>query len=264
VGGGGAPARGRPTTSLPGDGLRSWPGFSCLLRPSLLLEQRAALELAELFASPVYYGVGVPRGNGAHVLLIPGFLGSDGYLAVMRDWLQRVGYRPHGSGLYVNAGRPFDLIARLLRRADSVATAAGARLTLIGHSLGGVFSRVIARLRPDLVEHVIALGAPLSDDPRRAAHPFVGAMADAILREGVTPADIAAERLVERDLITGPLPEGVRLTSLYTREDAVVNWRACIDPDPRATCHEVRGTHSGLAWNAQVYRYVGRALLQAA
>ena len=232
----------------------------CSARPSLLLEQRAGLELAALFASPVYYGAGVPRGNGAHVLLIPGFLGSDGYLTVLGGWLRRIGYRPHLSGLYLNAGRPFDLLAHLLRRAEAVAAAAGARLTVVGHSLGGVFGRVLARLRPDLIAHVIALGAPLTDDPRRAAHPLVGAIADLLLREGRTRAALAAERALERELITGPLPETVRLTSLYTREDAVVHWRTCIDPDPRAVSHEVRGTHLGLVWNTQVYHHLAHTL----
>jgi pimeloyl-ACP methyl ester carboxylesterase len=144
-----------------------------------------------------------------------------------------------------------------------VASAAGARITIIGHSLGGVFGKVLARLRPDLVEHVVALGAPLTDDPRKAAHPLVGALANMLLREGLTRAEIEAERLMERELITGPLPHNVRLTSLYTREDAVVHWRACLDPDPRAVCHEVRGTHIGLAWNVQVYRHLGQALMPA-
>jgi pimeloyl-ACP methyl ester carboxylesterase len=241
-----------------------WLRFSCYGRPSLLLEQRAGLELAELFSSPVYYGVGVPRGVGGHVLLIPGFMGSDSYLTVLDGWLRRIGHRPHLSGLHLNAGRPFDLIARLLRRLDAVATTAGSRVTIIGHSLGGVFGRVLARLRPDLVAHTIALGSPLTDDPRKASHPLVGAMADLLLREGATRADREAERLLERELITGPLPDDVRLTSVYTREDAVVHWRACLDPDPRATCHEVRGTHIGLAWNAQVYRHLGHALMHAA
>ncbi len=60
--------------------------------------------------------------------------------------------------------------------------------------------------------------------------------------------------------LLGPLPEGTRLTSIYTKEDAVVHWRACMDSDPQASCIEVQGTHVGLAWNAAVYRQVGRIL----
>ena len=244
-----------------GDGSRT-PGqrWSYPSRPSLWLEQRASLELAELLVSPVYYGIGVPRGDGSPVLLLPGFLGSDGYLSVMNGWLRRVGYRPHTSGLWLVAGSPFDLIARVLRRADELAATSDRPLTVVGHSLGGILARVLARLRPDLVTHVIALGSPLGADGRRAAHPLIGAMADLLVRESNVPRRLAAERALEREIFAGSLPDGVRFSSIYTRQDAVVDWRACVDDDPRSACYEVRGTHTGLAWNVEVYTYVGRLL----
>jgi hypothetical protein len=34
-------------------------------------------DLILLHASPVYYGLGVPHGDGSAVVVIPGFLGSD-------------------------------------------------------------------------------------------------------------------------------------------------------------------------------------------
>src|SRR5512146_548739 len=37
-------------------------------------------ELLLLHASPVYYGFGVPPGDGSGVVVIPGFLGTDEYL----------------------------------------------------------------------------------------------------------------------------------------------------------------------------------------
>jgi pimeloyl-ACP methyl ester carboxylesterase len=231
-------------------------------RPSLLLEQRAAFELTHLITTPVFYGAGVPRGDGSHILLIPGFMGSDGYMSVLSGWLQRIGYRPHASGLYLNAGRPFDLLGHLLRRVEEVAAQARRRITIVGHSLGGIFGRVLARLRPDAVAHAVALGSPLTNDPRRAGHPFVRAMAEMLLREGPSESDRLAQRMLEQELMTGPLPDTVRLTSVYSRDDAVVDWHACVDDDPVATCHEVRGSHVGLAWNAQVYRCLGHALLQ--
>jgi len=232
-------------------------------RPSLLLEQRMGLELAQLIASPVYYGIGIPRGDGSPVFLIPGFMGSDSYLTILHSWLGRIGYRPHLSGLAINAGRPLDLIARLLRRADSVFQQSGRRMTIIGHSLGGVFGNVIARLRPDIVKHVITLGSPISGDPRSAAHPLVAAMGNALLRDH-SIADVEHEREMEEQLLSGYVPEGVALTCVYSREDAVVRWQACVDDDPRTVSFEVRGTHCGLAWNAQAYRRIGTQLLRAA
>jgi hypothetical protein len=44
----------------------------------------------------------------------------------------------------------------------------------------------------------------------------------------------------------------------------VVHWRDCIALDPRTTACEVRGTHVGLAWNAQVYSRLGRCLPETA
>ena len=87
-------------------------------RSALWQEQRAALELVELLASPVYYGVGVPRGDGGPVLTFPGFLGSDDYLSLLRGWLRRVGYRPYRSGLAVCAGPMRDLLARVRLRVE--------------------------------------------------------------------------------------------------------------------------------------------------
>lgn len=47
-------------------------------------------ELARLLADPVWRRVGLPRGAGAPVLLIAGFLAGDESLAVMGTWLRDV------------------------------------------------------------------------------------------------------------------------------------------------------------------------------
>ena len=222
-------------------------------RPSLALEQRAGVELAELMASPVYYGLGVPRGDGRNVLLLPGFMGSDGYLTILSSWLRRIGYRPAQSGISFNAGSLTRLLRQVERRAADLTTR-GQRLTIIGHSLGGVLARVTAVSRPDLIDDVITLGSPLVGNPRHSAHPMVRALGDMLILDD--PKD---EARAMAQLATS-LPEGVRLTSIYTREDPVVQYRACLDQDPRAHCIEVRGTHVGLAWNAAVYRHLGHLL----
>lgn len=225
-------------------------GHSETPRPSLLLEQRAGFELAELFTSPVYHGSGVPRGNGSqHVLLLAGFMGSDGYLSIPEEWLRRMGYKPHLSGLGVMAGSFRRLLDRVEQRTEELADRYG-KLTLVGHSLGGVFAKVTAVRRPDLVSHVVALGSPLTGNPCESAYPIVRSLGQML---------IVDERNAMQDLAS-PLPKCVHLTSIYTREDAVIDYRACLDKDPNATCIEVRGSHSGLAWNSQVYGHLARAL----
>ena len=44
-------------------------------------------EILILHATPVYYGLGVPRGDGSAVVIIPGFLGTDVYLTELHAWL---------------------------------------------------------------------------------------------------------------------------------------------------------------------------------
>jgi pimeloyl-ACP methyl ester carboxylesterase len=222
-------------------------------RPPLVLEQRAGMELAELLASPVYYGIGVPRGNGRHALLVPGFMGSDGSMSVLSGWLRRVGYRPALSGIPWNVGSLSRLLNQVESRCEELAERSG-RITIIGHSLGGIFGRVIAVRRPDLIEDVIALGAPLIGNPRDAAHPLVRALSNLLI---VEDPQREAHALAE---LAKTLPSSVHLTSIYSREDAIVDYRTCIDPDPRATCFEVRGTHIGLPWNAAVYRLLAREM----
>ena len=101
---------------------------------------------------------------------------------------------------------------------------------------------------------MIALGAPLNGDPREAAHPLIR-----VLGELMLPRSGAAERRALA-LLASPLPRGVRLTSIYTRRDAVIDWRTCIDTDPRSDNIEVQGSHLGLAWNAGVYRRLSQLL----
>ena len=54
-----------------------------------------AAEILILHATPIYYGFGVPRGDGSAVIIIPGFLGTDLYLMELHAWLGRIGYRPY-------------------------------------------------------------------------------------------------------------------------------------------------------------------------
>src|SRR5207302_6989900 len=72
------------------------------------------VEVLLLHATPVYYGLGVPRGDGSGVVVIPGFLGTDLYLMELHAWLKRIGYQPFFSGIGLNAECPNLLIQRSL------------------------------------------------------------------------------------------------------------------------------------------------------
>lgn len=227
------------------------------VRPPIEGEIVAPFEFAALLASRVYLGIGVPRGHGRPVLVLPGFMGNDEYLLPLRGWLRRIGYDARASGTLWNVGTPTSLITHALARADHLAIEHGSRLIIIGHSLGGVFARALATLRPDIIAHAITLGSPLSGNPRAAAHPLVSRLGNVLLSEA---GGQAVNDAIEDVLLTGALPEGTQLTSLYSRCDAVVDWRSCVLDDPRARAIEVHGTHCGLAWNEEVYRILGPLL----
>src|SRR5260370_42207971 len=55
---------------------------------------RPAAEFGRLLEDPVFWGWGVPRGDGHAVLVLPGLFAGDRYLQPLRGWLGRVGYRP--------------------------------------------------------------------------------------------------------------------------------------------------------------------------
>ncbi|MCX6369905.1 MAG: hypothetical protein NTZ58_01430, partial [Solirubrobacterales bacterium] len=72
--------------------------------PEMWREGRGAAEAFTLLSSSLWRGRGVPRGDGQPVMLIPGFLAGDRSLALMGQWLRRIGYRTHGSGISAHVG----------------------------------------------------------------------------------------------------------------------------------------------------------------
>src|SRR5664279_5266535 len=118
-------------------------------------------ELLLLHGSPIYYGLGIPHGDGSGVVLVPGFLGTDTYLKQLHSWLERIGYRPYFSGIGLNAECPNLLIEHRLNENSAKALLATERkIHLIGHSLGGIIARSVANQRPDDIASVITLGSP--------------------------------------------------------------------------------------------------------
>jgi pimeloyl-ACP methyl ester carboxylesterase len=216
--------------------------------------------------APVYYGVGVPRGDGSGVIVIPGFLGSDNYLIEMYNWLRRIGYRPYYSRIGRNAECPDLLMERLFETMDKASAETGRKLHLIGHSLGGLLARSAAVRRPAQVRQVISLASPFRDI---RAHPMILAAAGFVRQRIISQRDRPAE--VERGCYTGECtcdvanaaraqpPASVARTAIYTTTDGVVDWRSCVEEDERLNIR-VDGTHVGLAFNPQVYRRVARLL----
>ena len=220
-----------------------------------LWDPLALRELTALLRDPVVRGRGVPRGDGRAVLLVPGFLSGDWSMRVLQRWLQRVGYRTFVSGINFNIHHSEYLVANLRTRLKQVHREAGARVSVIGHSRGGVLSKVLSSREPDLVEQVVGLGAPFADmlDISPLTNVAVGVVRTANeLRFG---RSFQAEA---RFMVELREPPAVPTTSIYTRSDDVVNFRSCLRPDIPAI--SVWGSHNGLIVNPEVYRLLGRLL----
>jgi triacylglycerol lipase len=232
--------------------------------PPLWRESRAPLEYAALVRDPVWRGEDVPRGDGRPTLLICGFLAGDPSLTTMARWLSRMGHRPTRAGLRWNVGCTGEPVDRLERRAEELAEGAGRRIALVGQSRGGTCARALAVRRPDLVDRVVTLGSPLRDP--LDVHPGVWAQVQVLgalgslgvpgllrnsCRAGACCDDVTAE-------LRGPLPASVALTTVYSRSDGIVRWRACVEDG--ADNVEISASHIGMAVSAQAFRAVGRAL----
>ena len=219
------------------------------------LEGRFYIEYLRLIRDPVFRGVEVPPGLGRPVMLIPGFLAGDWTLRTPFDWLRRVGYKAQMGGVALNVMYSEVMLRPLINSLEDLHHRTGARVSLVGHSRGGVLAKVLSHRKPELVEQVITLGSPLRDP--FDVHPLTMAGVRAahmynVFRYG-HPASVEMRFL--RDLGAAPR---VPTTSIYSRSDGVVNWKACLRPDVNAI--EVQGSHIGLALNPEVYRILAQLL----
>ena len=76
-------------------------------------EAQAFEEFWALQTDPIFRGEGIPQGDGARVLVIPGLLANDFYLMTMHTWLNRIGYQPITSDILWNVGCPKRLMGSI-------------------------------------------------------------------------------------------------------------------------------------------------------
>lgn len=223
--------------------------------PPIWLEGRISIESLRLIRDPVFHGEDVPPGRRKPVMLIPGFLAGDWTLRTMFEWLRRVDYRPRMAGVALNVTYSEVMLRPLIDTLLELNRKTGARVSLVGHSRGGVLAKVLSHRKPDLIEQLITLGSPLSDP--FDVHPLTmaGVRAAQLFNRVRYRHRASVEMRFLRDLAAAPR---VPTTSIYSRSDGVVNWKACLRSDLNAI--EVRGSHIGLALNPEVYRILAHLL----
>src|SRR3954447_2104758 len=233
--------------------------------PPLWREARIGFEAAAPVRDPIFRGDGMPDGRGRPVLLIPGFLAGDGSLSMMAGWLKRTGYRPSRAGMVANVNCAGVLMPRLEERLERLVERQGRRAAIVGQSRGGTLAKVLAKRRPDLVAGVVGLGAPQVDP--LAVHPLVRLQVEAVSRLG----SLGAPGLFRRSCLDGeccstfwedlggPLAPGIKLVSVYSKSDGVVDWRSCLDRHATELV-EIDASHCGMAVSRSAWRAVAGAL----
>src|SRR4051794_24662902 len=130
-------------------------------------EQRAYRELLRLCGRRV----GQPEpGIAVPVIIVPGFIAGDASVALLARHLRRRGHRTFKSKVGANLGCTDDMVDRLVERTEEVVRAEGRNVVLVGHSRGGMLVKLVALRRPDLLEGVVVLSAPVTGTLAVAPH----------------------------------------------------------------------------------------------
>ena len=231
----------------------------------ILHELLVGIEMVYLRLSPVYWGFGIPRGDGSAVVVIPGFLLTDLYLMELRSFINRIGYQAYFSKIGRNAECPNLLIQhRLTATIEKAYKETGRKVHLVGHSLGGVIGRAAASQMPDRIASVITMGSPfrgvaVHHSILRVARYVRGQILE---RHGdnVMPACYTTACTCNfLESLVAKLPKSVSETAIYTKSDGIVDWRVCLTGKPDVD-FEVSATHIGLAFNPMVYDVVAHRL----
>lgn len=189
----------------------------------------------------------LPAGDGHPVLILPGFMTTDTFTAPLRQRIEEKGYKAFTWDNGMNTGFDETTAQHLKKRLKEVYEAGGKKkVSLVGHSLGGIYARELAREFPDMVRDVITLGTPFGkmDDPAEGSSAALARFYDAMNPNSVHKGhdDIGARCLT---------PPPVPTSSLYSQGDGIINWKAAINPAvPQAENVEVYGSHLGMTANA--------------
>ena len=193
------------------------------------------------------------------VLLIPGFMASDATLFPLARRLRQSGHRVFFAGIWFNADCPARVTQRLEKTLRHAHDSTGAKVTVIGHSLGGVYARELARSTPDLVERAILLGAPLKHPVENSNQPIrtlVGIM-EMVHRSCLVSI---GEPCPACGMDFPAAPPEVPETIIYTKSDGVVEWESCLESGPNVEALEVSSSHCGLSVSVEAWEIIRNRL----
>ncbi len=239
------------------------------LRHSISELGRVFLEIGSSFlAGPLLKNL--PRGDGHTIMTIPGFMGADGSTARLRKLLTERGYNaiPWGMGRNAAEVRPrslddfldhrFETETRIGERLEEEYQRNGRKITLIGWSLGGLYSVALAHRFPHLVRQVITLGTPYGDPRGTALYNVLGRF----YNDEVEVDEAALERWINYTYSHGELK--VPVLALYSESDGIVGAGiARCEADPAWTTNiAVMASHVGFPFNPLVFAVIANHLVE--
>ncbi len=228
---------------------------------NLLQEFKAFGEFAR-FAGNAWRWRTMPRAERPRpVLLIPGFLAGDVTLYPFANWLRSLGHQVFFSGILANADCPKRAMERLERILQDLSDRYDDKLVVIGHSLGGIYARELARRMPQYVEQTVLLGAPIRHPGH--SHPFVKMLAALTLRLHETARGCSGGLNNVCGVYVATPPPDVPEAIIFSKSDGVVDWASCLESAPNVQSFEVDSTHCGLPYNLDTLRIV-RELIDTA
>jgi hypothetical protein len=214
-------------------------------------EGLSGLEFARLMAASPALAL-QPRGKGKPVIVLPGFSASNISTVPLRRYLTWLDYEVHGWELGRNTGNVRELLPQVADQVRQIYARSGSPVNIVGWSLGGVIAREVAREHPETVRQVITMGSPVVGG---AKYTSMGGLFE---QRGIDldkmEASIAARE---------SKPISVPVTSIFSKSDGVVGWKASIDQHNAQVEHlEVRTTHLGLGISPDVFKIIARKLAQ--
>lgn len=239
------------------------------LRHSVMEFGRVVLEMGSTaMLAPVLKRL--PAGDGHTIMTIPGFMGADGSTSRLRKFLNGRGYKAIPWGLGRNASevrsasldeflahrrRTEDLIAR---RLEAESLASGRKVSLIGWSLGGLYSVALAHRFPQWIRQVITLGTPYGDPRGTSLYNLMGR----VYNDQVTVDEAMLARWVDYTYSGGELR--VPVLALFSESDGIVGAGiARCEGDPRYVSNmAVMASHVGFPFNPLVFGVIANHLVE--
>jgi pimeloyl-ACP methyl ester carboxylesterase len=227
--------------------------------PSSWLLAAEARAVWELWAGLAMYAPVkrlAPRGDGHPVLVLPGLGASDVSTALLRKFIDGMGYKSYPWELGRNRGFKDEMHGAIAQRLDTIYAKHHRPVSVIGQSLGGVYARELAKMAPSKVRQVITLGSPFS------GHPLASTgirLYEWLSGDNIEDLDFDRHHEIAKK---PPVPT----TSVYSKLDGVVAWKCSIESGAgdAENIHLRGATHCGMACSPAALYLLADRLAQTA